>query len=374
MHLHILILGGYGNFGARITRRLAELEGVQLSVAGRDPQRARRLIDQLKQEPTTRAGLAVAKLDLTAVDFAECLARCAPQLVIHAAGPFQGQDYRVARAAIGCAAHYIDLADGRAFVRGFAPALDASAKAAGVLAITGASTVPALSAAVVDALSADLSHIDSIASAMSPGNRTERGRATVDAILGYVGQPCQLWRDGRWISVRGWMQQRPVEFAAPVGRRWVGHCEVPDLDLFVTRYRGVRSVCFGAGLELYPMHWGLWLGAVMTRIGLVRNWTRRAGMLWWLAERMRNFGSDQGAMQVRVSGRDAAGMPVCKQWSVLAEGGAGPEIPCTAAVLLARQLHAGQLSISGAMPCMGILTLAQFEREFACWPIRTISQ
>jgi saccharopine dehydrogenase-like NADP-dependent oxidoreductase len=33
--------------------------------------------------------------------------------VIHTAGPFQGQDYAVARSAIAAGANYIDLADGR---------------------------------------------------------------------------------------------------------------------------------------------------------------------------------------------------------------------------------------------------------------------
>jgi len=39
--------------------------------------------------------------------------------VIHCAGPFQSQDYRVALAAMAAGAHYLDLADGRQFVARF---------------------------------------------------------------------------------------------------------------------------------------------------------------------------------------------------------------------------------------------------------------
>jgi short subunit dehydrogenase-like uncharacterized protein len=49
------------------------------------------------------------------------------ELVIHTAGPFQGQDYGVVAAAVAAAgAHYIDLADGRRFVCDFPAALDAA--------------------------------------------------------------------------------------------------------------------------------------------------------------------------------------------------------------------------------------------------------
>jgi len=47
-------------------------------------------------------------------------------LVINASGPFQTQDYRVARAAIDAGAHYVDLTDARGFVTGIG-ALDGEA-------------------------------------------------------------------------------------------------------------------------------------------------------------------------------------------------------------------------------------------------------
>ena len=100
--MRVVVLGGYGNFGARICRALAADEGIEVIAAGRNP---------------PESG---ARLDLNAPDFPVALAQLSPQIVVHCAGPFQGQDYRVAAAALAAGAHYLDLADSREFVVRFA--------------------------------------------------------------------------------------------------------------------------------------------------------------------------------------------------------------------------------------------------------------
>ena len=62
----------------------------------------------------------------------EALAALKPDVVIHTSGPFQAQDYHVAKACIVQGCHYIDLADGRAFVDGIT-VLDEAAIVAAVL-------------------------------------------------------------------------------------------------------------------------------------------------------------------------------------------------------------------------------------------------
>ena len=60
-----------------------------------------------------------------------------------------------------------------------------------------------------------------------------------------------------------------------------------------------------------------------------------------------------------------------KDWHVIAPDNHGPEIPCMPAVLLARKLAAGTMNRTGAMPCMGLVTLNEFAAEFAKWGMRT---
>src|SRR5262245_1753265 len=118
--MRVVVIGGYGNFGARICRALSADPGIELVAAGRTPPK------------TPSAHASHASLDMAAADFAGNLKRLAPGLVVHCAGPYQGQDYRVAAATAVCGAHYIDLADGRDFVARFAAAHDPAARAAGV--------------------------------------------------------------------------------------------------------------------------------------------------------------------------------------------------------------------------------------------------
>ena len=134
-----LVLGGYGNFGARISRALAADAAIELLVGGRDLERATAFAQSL-------AGRARAvRVDAQSPDLAQGLGYLGVDLVIHTAGPFQNQDYRVPQAVAAAGAHYIDLADGRRFVCDFPAALDGVFRGAGRTAVTGASTVPALS-------------------------------------------------------------------------------------------------------------------------------------------------------------------------------------------------------------------------------------
>ena len=241
----VVVLGGAGNFGARIVRALKDDAGLEVIA-------------------TSRRGVAVpgaqsvatASVNIDSLDFDAQLQGLSPAIVVHTVGPFQGQDYRVARAALACGAHYVDLADGREFVAGFRHALDDLARRAGRAAISGASTLPALSSAVVDELNRGIETPQSIEIAIAPGQRAPRGVATLQAVFSYLGKPVRIWENGRWIERTGWMDLRSVPLA--FGNRWGAACDVPDLALFPERYASVRTVRFHAALEFRAQHLVLW--------------------------------------------------------------------------------------------------------------------
>src|SRR5450830_1185214 len=138
----ILVLGGYGFFGSRICQALSREKNIRLLIGGRDAVQA--------QSMAMRLGLQAAQglaIDARAADLTQQLAAHKVATVIHTAGPFQGQDYAVARAAIAANANYIDLADGRDFVAGIVE-LEQAARERGLLVTSGASSLPALSSAV----------------------------------------------------------------------------------------------------------------------------------------------------------------------------------------------------------------------------------
>lgn len=289
---HVVVVGGLGNFGARICRRLAREPGIQVVATGR----------LVRDRAPDRVGIAC--LDTASMSFARELAALKPDIVIHCAGPFQGQDYRVAEVALDCGAHYLDLADGRAFVAGFDAAMNERARAAGRAAITGVSTLPALSSAVVDYLKPAFVRLASIEIAIAPGQHAPRGTATMAAVLGYAGQGFPWWIDGQWHRVYGW--QELIRLPFPFGARWAAACDVPDLELFPQHYAGIRTVTFRAALEVPLQHFALWGLAGLRRLGLplplarwagginrIGHWLDRFGSGWlpvvWLQIRMRNL-------------------------------------------------------------------------------------
>lgn len=362
--MKILVLGGYGNFGARICRALVSDAGIELMIGGRDLQRATVFSQSL-------GGAARGvRIDVQAGDLVENLRGLGAELVIHTAGPFQNQDYRVPHAVAAAGAHYVDLADGRRFVCDFPAALDAAFRSAGRTAIAGASTVPALSSAVVDHLTAGWRSIRSIDTCIAPAQGAPRGEATLAGVLAYCGEPIQVWRNGGWANQPGWANPTAVRFARMKPRRGA-LCDIPDLELFPARYAGVQSVMFRAALEVGLAQHAFAFMAFMRRMGLLPSPARLAPLLHSAGRVFDAFGTALGGMVVRVEGIDARGMGARRAWHIAADDNHGPEIPCMAAILLAHRLARGDALPVGAHACSGLLALNEFETEFAHWGMVT---
>jgi saccharopine dehydrogenase-like NADP-dependent oxidoreductase len=357
MPFTVLILGGYGFFGQRLAKRLAADATLHIVLAGRNLTAAQSLVDRLQTSDGAR--MSAALVDATDRELSATLRRIAAHVVVHTGGPYQGQGYHVAEACIAASAHYLDLADARDFVTGIG-VLDARAKEHDVLVLTGASTLPALSSAVVDEISKGLRRVDAIDIGISPGNRTDRGLATVRAILSYCGVPIRAWHDTRTQTVYGWLGLKRYRYPAPVGTRWLSYCDVPDLELFPARYPGLKTIDFRAGLELPLLHLGMSAMALCKRLGLVRDWSRYALPLKKLSDSLRRFGSDAGAMHVEVRGEDLTGASVQRTWILVARNDDGPTVPTLASTALIHKLARGQIAVRGAMPCVGLLELSDF--------------
>lgn len=355
--MRTVVIGGYGNFGARICRAFCDDPDIQVMAAGREPDPA-----SLPQQ------VEAARLDFHSPTFPADLRQLAPGIVIHCAGPFQGQDYRVAKAAIAAGAHYVDLADGRAFVDGFAREIDATAHKSDVLAISGASSVPALSSAVVDEIIPVFRQIEEIRIYIAPGQRAPRGTATLAGVFSYAGRPFKWMQDGCWRDAWGWQELVRVDLAG-LGVRWAAACDIPDLGLFPERYPGVKTVEFRAALELGIQHFALWSAAAMRRCGLPLPMAHAVPLLNRLASLLDCFGSERGGMLVSVVGIKSNGSRARIDWNLTADANHGPEIPCMAAILLARKIARKQIALRGAYACMGLLAYAEFETEFARWRI-----
>jgi saccharopine dehydrogenase-like NADP-dependent oxidoreductase len=346
MTKRVLVIGGYGNFGTFIARRLSREPDIVVIVAGRSAAKAKALADTLKSEWSAIDVPATIDAVLTSTK---------PDIVIHTSGPFQGQDYEISQACIRHRAHYIDLADGRDFVSEIGR-LDEAAKAAGVLAVSGASSVPGLTSAIIDRYMCEFQSLEMVDYGIATAQKTNRGLATTKGVLSYAGKPFNTLIGGVVRRVYGWQDLRWRRLPG-VGWRALGNCDVPDLALFPNRYPNLKTIRFSAGLELPVVHLTLWGLTWLVRAKLIPNLRTIAQPLLRVSRIFDLFGSDTSGFFMEMTGKDKTGRHHKITFDLTARSGDGPMIPCVPAIVIALGLARDQIAARGAVPCLGLVSL-----------------
>lgn len=361
MTTRVLIIGGYGNFGGFIARMLAREENIQLILAGRNLQKATLLAESLHAPHMPEA----ITIDITA-GLPASLAAIKPDIVIHTSGPYQDQPYHVAEACIQQGCHYIDLADARAFVTGIT-VLDAQAKSKGVLVCSGASSVPCLTASIIDHYQAEFASLEHVEYAIATAQLTNRGLATIRAVLSYAGKPFTTLIDGTMQPVYGWLGITWRRFWK-LNLRTLSNCDIPDLELFPKRYPTLRTIRFRAGLELKLIHLTLGFLSWLVRLRIISSLQPLSKYLLRTSFLFDRFGKDDSGFYMLLSGKDAGGKEKHIQFDLVARHGDGLCIPSIPAIILTKKLARGKLNKTGATPCLDLITLDEYLeilKEFA---------
>jgi len=358
-HFRILILGAYGVFGTQITESLCQEHNLDILLAGRTKSKAQGLSDRLSE--SSNANLEAIVIDAKSENLSDSLKKLNLDLVINTCGPFQDQDYHVAQACIHNGIDYIDLADGRDFVCNI-DSLDEEAKNSNCLVVSGASSVPGLSSAVVAEYKNQFSHLKEIECYILPGNKSEHGQATVASVLSYTGKPITVWQNKQWSTVFGWQDTQRIKLNS-LGNRWASNCDVPDLELFPKYYPELEGVKFQAGSELSFMHLSLWLLSGLSRINLISNWSVYSKAFTQMTHWFLPFGTDTGGMLMKLEGVDHKDQHLALNWQLTATHGDGPKVPALPAIILAKKLIRKQLIRTGAIACMELFTLEEFQQE-----------
>lgn len=353
----VLIIGGYGNFGTYIARRLAEDDNIQIIIGGRSAAKASSFANSISN---ARHVAEWKSFDYRS-NLTDALSEIGPDIVIHTSGPFQNQSYDVASTCIDAGCHYIDLADAREFVAEIEE-LNQAATDNGVLVLSGASSVPCLSAAIIDSYIASFQALQSVEYGIATAQQTNRGLATTSAVLSYAGKPFTTLAGGNVETVFGWQDLHSRKLPT-VGKRWFGNCDIPDLEIFPKRYPDLKSIRFYAGLEVPIAHLGLWLMSWLVRCRLMLPLELLAPMLLRISRFFDRLGSDESAFFMNLEGTDPSGALVLKSFSLVAGSGDGPYIPCAPAIIMARKLAQGACSRTGAFPCVGFVDLQTYLKE-----------
>ena len=167
----VLVLGGTGVFGRRIAANLAKRTELDLVIAGRDGASAAAYVRVLGAGRA--ASLAV---DLDKGDAIPRLLAAKPAVIVDTAGPFQPRNLKLPRRCAERGIHYVDIADARSRVAEIA-SLDSLARVEHTAIVSGASTVPALSTAIVDELAPNPREVVAIDVGIAPASLPSQSNA-----------------------------------------------------------------------------------------------------------------------------------------------------------------------------------------------------
>lgn len=362
--LKVLILGGYGKFGGQLAELLCDETRLTLIIAGRSQAKASSFCQKLPPG----AGRLAEAVDRNG-DIKTRLKEIAPDIVVDASGPFQayGDDpYRVANAALATGCHYVDFADGSDFVLGIGQ-FDEAARNSALVMLSGVSSFPALTAAVVRHLSSDLLRVDSIIGGIAPTPYAGVGLSVVGAIAGYAGQKVSLRSNGEIRDAYALTETRPYTIAAPgfvpLDRLQFSLVDVPDLVALPELWPDVSTVWMGAGPVPPIIHRMLRGLAYLVRWGIIPSLAPFSRVLFH-ANNILRWGEHRGGMFVEVTGKTGDGQTVTRAWHLLAEDNDGTFIPSMAIETLIRRWVDGVAPKYGARVATREIELADYEKLF----------
>jgi hypothetical protein len=323
----IAVLGGYGTFGARVSRDLAA-RGHRVIVAGRDGRRADTLAHALGPE---HAGVGA---DVREVEACRRAIRGAAVAVV-CAGPFSALGSAPARAALEEGTHYVDIADDRAYIRGLRD-LDREFTRARLCAAYGCSSLPAVSSALALSLVGAGERPQRARVTLYIGGANPKGEASVRAMVERLGRTVR-GVDG---AHPGFGDPQTIPLPPPFGPRTAYTFDGPEHDLFPLLL-GVSAVDVRVGFELPLASAGF---ALLARTGA--HWGRRtAAVLARLAALAPTVGTSGGAVLVELTWSDGRR---ATRALVASEGGQRmAALPCA---LAAHALAAGPPPVVGVRP------------------------
>ncbi len=286
----VLVLGGHGRYGKKISQTLADIKGVHCVAVGRHPPSRSKWDNRI-----THIALNVEDSGSVRSALADSF------IVINASGVPAESSVSIAMLCLEAGVHYIDLSDSRHLLQEIVR-LNRRAINANVCFVAGAASVPAISSLLVDTVITDFDRVSEIQVFKSPGNNNIGGAGTLVTELEQAGRSVRLKESGRWREVPGWSRPLMVHFPKPVGLRRLYLCDAPDLDIFPQRY-GASTVTYRTGYELNILNFGISFLAWLKKRKRLRDPARLAPGLLWVGRWFRRFGSDRDAVGIHIKGQ-----------------------------------------------------------------------
>lgn len=356
--MRVLVIGGYGTFGARLAWLLRDEAELELIIAGRNFDKADALCRKLSGQKTSYKPIKLDRMGNLAAQIGDA----PPDIIVDASGPFQNYGetpYRVIDYALSVGAHYLDLADGTDFVMGVS-AFDAAAKSKGVAVISGLSTYPALTSAVLTHWQAELQSVQALRAGISPSPRSDMGRSVIDSILSYAGKPIAGGRHG---LTQGFKTRICPPGGLPIERLLFADVDVADGQLFPNAFPDLKDVRNAAGTKPQILHRGLMGLSRLVKWRLLPS-LKFLSPLIHASQKHLGFGAHRSGMVIEATGEDKSGQATKISWHLTAEGDDGPLIPAMPAAVIIRKALAGVFPSPGARAAINEVSLKDYQSIF----------
>jgi saccharopine dehydrogenase-like protein len=356
----VVVYGGNGFFGHIIVGELLKRTTARIEIASRTAHstdypgyeyRVRFVVSDLHNQDSVLRTIAGA------------------DLVVVAAGPFQGMPLTVLKACIVERVPYIDVADDRDFVCRAYAFVESLPTPPGMLALIGCSVVPGLTSLLTRFAQARVTRIVQTKICISPGTQHPRGPGSFACLLSTVGKDFRAPADGKQTTVTGWTEPERVTFPAPMGNRTV--YRVVDIADHFTQplYFQTQTVEFRIGSELRALN--LLLSAVR-RIrqvfGIPLRWLIPIGRA--IIHASAALGSTAGGVMVEVAGYSGSERRV-ETWCVFA-GEGGERVPAILPAIAADMFLRGEITGNGIVPLPDWITQDRLVAELAARGIRVV--
>jgi len=261
----------------------------------------------------------------------------------------------------------MDFADAADFVFGVST-FDQAAKDAGIYVLSGVSSFPVLTAAVLREIAKEFPITD-VTGGVAPSPYAGIGLNVMRAVVGYAGSPVKLTRNGQQTTALGLTESRRYTIAVP-GKTPLNNIrfslvDVPDLQVLPPEHPSLQSIWMGAGPVPEVLHRALnYLAIARAKLNLPS--LAPLSPLFHLILNLMKFGEHRGGMFIHAKGENAE-----MSWHLLAEGDDGPYIPSMSIAALVRKQLCGTRPENGARPATNALDLAELDAIFAQKTITT---
>src|SRR4051794_1864812 len=189
----VIVLGGLGLFGRTIVEQLRP-SGIVAKTASRGPS-------------------AEVRIDANDAESIRAVIRTG-DVVVDAAGPFHARTAALVESAIEIGFDVVDINDNLDYAESVL-ALQSRIDTAGIRMLSSASSVSAVSAAIV--VHSGIKRPVRVTAFLAPASRHTANVGTALSLIQTIGQPVRILRDGRLQSVIGWSESRPFRIPEPIG-------------------------------------------------------------------------------------------------------------------------------------------------------------